>query len=303
VADYMPIKGVDNLREFLLSTDDELYVKLSYWRGLAETFKHTSPFASKAWLDDLSLKAGPYGALIDFIVEKPIQGDPCVEIGFDTYTADGLFPDLIAFGYEAKDSGFALNTVELPPRLMEVARKFQPLLTQYGYRGPISTEVRVTPDKDYFVDLTARFPEPPSSLQRFMIANWAEIFWETANGRIVEPDYLAPFGVEIIMKSQWGAEHPLAVQVDRWDRTTIHGHCCIEGQDYATSPAELDEFGAACGYGATLSEAMEDAIATAEGIKGFQVTYDASALEELTETIQAGNKLGLSWNGRQKEAA
>jgi thiamine monophosphate synthase len=48
---------------------------------------------------------------------------------------------------------------------------------------------------------------------------------------------------------------------------------------------------------------MEDAIATAEGIKGFQVTYDASALEELTETIQAGNKLGLSWNGRQKEAA
>ena len=295
VAEYMPVRGIDNLREMLLGSDDECYIKVSYWRGLAETYHHTSPFATKYWLDDVSLRAGPYGALTDFIIEKPIAGDPCVEIGFDTYTADGMYPETIAYGYEAKDSGFVLNIKPMPKRLQAVADKFAPVLAQYGYRGPISTEVRCTPDGDYFVDLTARFPEPPSSLQRFMIANWAEVFWETAHGRIVEPDYLAQIGVELIMKSSWGAEHPLAVKVGRPDRTTLHGHCVIEGQDYASSPAELEEFGAACGMGATLEAAMEDALDAAKEIEGFQVTFDSAALQELTETIQKGRELGLTW--------
>ena len=296
VADYMPIRGIDNLRE-MLSTDEECYVKVSYWRGLCETFHHTSPFATKAWLDDISLRAGPYGQMIDFILEKPIAGDPCVEIGFDTFTADGMYPDLMAFGYEAKDAAFALSTGAIPPRLWEIARKLQPMLKNYSYRGPISIESRVTEQGDYFVDLTARFPEPPSSLQRFMIVNWAEIMWEGANGRIVEPDYIAKIGVELVLKSAWGAEHPLAVQIARPDRVTLHGHCVIEGQDFSSSPAELEEFGAACGMGSTLEEAMADAIDAAEGVKGFQVNYEASALEELTEVIGKGIKLDLPWQG------
>lgn len=295
VAEYVPIRGVDNLRDFILASDDECYIKVSYWRGLAETYHHTSQFASKYWLDDVSLRAGPYGALVDFIIEKPIAGDPCVELGFDTYTADGMYPETIAYGYEAKDAAFVLNVAPLPKRLQTVATKFQPILSEYRYRGPISTEVRFTPDGDYFVDLTARFPEPPSSLQSFMITNTAEILWETANGRIVEPDYIAQIGVELIMKSAWAAEHPLAVKVGRWDRTRIHGHCVIEGQHYASSPAELEEFGAACGMGATLEAAMEDAIDAANEIEAFQASFDSSALQELTETIQKGRELGLTW--------
>ena len=295
VAEYIPIRGVDNLRELLLDSTDECYIKVSYWRGLAETYHHTSPFATKYWLDDVSLRAGPYGSLVDFIIEKPIAGDPCVEIGFDTYTADGMYPDTIAYGYEAKDAAFVLNTAPLPKRLQTVATKFQPILAEYGYRGPISTEVRFTEDSEYFVDLTARFPEPPSSLQSFMIANTAEILWETANGRIVEPDYVASIGVELILKSSWAAEHPLAVKVGRWDRTRIHGHCVIDGQHYASSPAELEEFGAACGMGNTLAAAMEDALDAAHEVEAFQANFEASALEELTETIQKGRDLGLTW--------
>jgi hypothetical protein len=295
VAEYLPIRGVDNLRALLMESDDECYIKVSYWRGLAETYHHTSPFATKYWLDDVSLRAGPYGSMVDFIIEKPISGDPCVEIGFDTYTADGMYPETIAYGYEAKDAAFVLNIAPLPKRLRAVADKFQPILSEYGYRGPISTEVRFTKDEEYFVDLTARFPEPPSSLQSFMVANMGEILWETANGRIVEPDYIAPIGVELVMKSSWAAEHPLAVQVGRWDRTRIHGHCVIDGQHYASSPAELEEFGAACGMGSTLEAAMADALDAAHEIEAFQASFESSALEELTETIQKGRKVGLTW--------
>ncbi len=295
IADYTVIRGVDNLREFLMGTEDECYVKISYMRGLLETFHHLTPFASRAWLDDVSLRAGPYGSMAEFLIEKPIEGDPCVEVGYDTFSADGAYPDTIAWGYEVKDAAFGLTLAPLPARIRGVADKFGEALSGYGYRGPLSVEIRVTSKKDYLIDPTCRFPEPPSSLQRFMIANWAEIMWEAAHGRIVEPEYVARVGVQIVMKSQWGAEHPLAVRVGRPDRTTLHGHCNIEGQDYAVSPAELEEFGAATGMGNTLSEAMEDAVDAAEAIEGFQVSFDSGALEKLTECIQTGNELGLTW--------
>lgn len=296
VADYFPLRGIDSLREYLMENEQECYVKISYYRGLMETFHHISPFASRAWLDDLSLRAGPYAPMAEFLIEQPIDGKPCVEVGYDTFCADGLYPDTIAWGYEVKDAAFGLTLAPLPPRLSAVADKLGTALASYGYRGALSAEVRVTQTHDYLIDPTCRFPEPPSSLQRFMIANWAEILWETAHGRIVEPEYVARYGVEIVMRSQWGAEHPLAVKVGRADRTTLHGHCNIEGQDYAVSPAELEEFGAAIGMGNTLSEAMGDAVDAAEAIEGFQVGYDSGALEKLNEAIQTGNELGLQWS-------
>ena len=136
-----------------------------------------------------------------------------------------------------------------------------------------------------------------------MIANLAEIYWETAHGRIVEPDFIAPIGVQIVWKSAYGARHPLAVNVGRWDRVTVHGHAVLDGQHYAVSPAELEEQGGAIGLGATVEEALEDAIDAADSIEGREVKYDAGALEKIAEAIQKGNGLGLNWGGYERKAA
>src|SRR5262249_48958925 len=108
-------------------------------------------------------------------------------------------------------------------------------------------------------------------------------------------EWNAPIGVEIILRSDYGAENPLRVTVGRWDRTVLYGHCAYSGADYAVSPAEIPEVGAACGMGSTLEQALEEAYEVAEGIKGREIGFDAGALQELTETIQKGNELGINW--------
>jgi phosphoribosylamine-glycine ligase len=295
-AEATPITGIDNLRAFL-SEQDDVHVKCSYFRGDGETFHHTNQNETRRRLDEIALKMEPYGASAQFVVEKPIDTKPCVEVGADVpWTARGIFPRVILWGFEAKDAGYAGCIGRLPDRLQETLSKLTPVLEQFNYRGALSTETRETPDGSFFLDMTARFPNPPSALMRFMISNWAEGMWEAAHGRVVEPDYNAPVGVQIICKSEYGADNPLAVEIDRLDRTVLYGHCQYGDQHYAVSPSEIAECGAAVGLGTTLSQAMEEAVEVMEGIKGREVKYDAGALEELTEAIETAEKLGINWN-------
>jgi hypothetical protein len=301
VADYLPLRGIDQLRDFLLGNAErdpahECYAKLSFFRGLSETFHHISPFMTRSWLDELSLEAGPYAQEIEFLIEQPIDDEPCIEVGIDTFCADGQFPETVMWGYEAsKDNCYVGGITPLPARLQNLADRLAPELAGLHYRGPLSTETRECQEKSYLIDFTARFPEPPSSLQCFMIANWAELLWETANGRIVEPEFNAPVGVQIVFKSSYGRDHPLAIRIGRPGRVTIHGHAVIDGQDYAVSPAELEEQGGACGLGATVAEAMEDAVDAVESIEGRDVKWDAGALDKIKEAIEKGRSLGLTW--------
>lgn len=302
VADYFSLRGLAALRDFLLGTEEhepagECYVKLSYFRGLAETFHHTDPFITQSWLDELSIEAGPYANEIEFIVEKPIEEEPCVEVGIDTYCADGLFPQTIMWGYEAsKDNCFVASTGRLPERLVGLVARLAPTLSEDSYRGPLSVETRECEGKSYVIDFTARFPEPPSSLQRFMIANWAELYWEIAHGRIVEADLNAKVGVQLVWKSGYGKDHPLALSIGRSDRVTIHGHAVVGKQDYAVSPAELEEQGGACGMGSTLEEAVEEALDAVGSIKGREVHYDTGFMDHIQESIEKGEQLGLAWS-------
>src|SRR5579872_1114372 len=302
VADYFPLRGLDPLRRFLLGDGDsqpspECFVKLSFWRGLKETFRHDPKdlATTRSHLLDLELEAGPYAEEIEFCIEQPIDDEPCVEVGIDTNCADGAFPETIMWGYEASKDNCYVGTVgALPPRLAKMVARLSPELGRIKYRGPISTETRECDKKSYFLDFTARFPEPPSSLRRFMVSNWAEIYWEYAHGRVIEEDYVAPVGVQIVLKSDFGKDHPLALQVGRPDRVTIHGHCVLDGRDYAVSPAEIQECVGACGLGTTLEDALEDAIDAAESVHGREVVWDRGALEKISEAIEKGNELGLT---------
>ena len=296
VAHGTIVKGIDALRK-ILSTDDELYVKLSYFRGDMETFGHKNALSSRAWLDDLALKMGPYGQIAEFLVETPIGGDDddCVEIGIDTFCADGEVPDTIAFGYEAKDAAYIGTTSILPSRMRVVLEKLRPILQFYGYRGPFSSETREVDDESYMIDFTARFGSPPSEAQSKNIENLGEVMDGVANGMIVEPEYRFPIMAQIVMRSEWFAEHPMAMQIDRPDRVAVHGHCRINGQDYAASPSEIAECCGAIGLGNTLEDAIAEATEVAEGVKGHGLTFDSGALRKVMESIRTGNKLGLTW--------
>ena len=291
------IQGVAALRK-MLQSDGSLWVKLSWFRGDGETFEYQGPVISRDILNEIEMKLGPYGSLAEFVVESPIADDdgPCVEIGLDKFCADGNFPSAGLWGYEGKDKVFVGSTARLPDRLRRTQERLRPALKALGYRGALSTETRETNDASYFLDFTGRFGSPPSELQSKMITNLAKILWGYANGEVVEPDFRARYGVQLVMRSSTYEERPIAITIDRPDRTAIHGHCNIDGVDWAVSMNEIAEMGAAIGLGNTMEDAHDEAIEVAESIKGTGVEFDAGALTKALETISEGEKLDIRWS-------
>jgi len=296
VNDGFLIRGLDTLRK-VLQRQDDLWIKFSFFRGDVETYHHETYARSQRKLAEWTLALGPYGEVAEFIVEPPIESNLCVEAGVDPpWVCDGEFPARFLWGYERKDAGYLGTTLALPRRMRLVVDKLSGVLAEYGYRGPLSTETRECDDlSSYLIDLSCRFPEPPSSVHSYLATNWGEMLYGCATGVPVEPEYTADFAVEIVLRSEAGAEHPLAVEIGNPDRVRIHGHCKINGQHYAVSPSEIREMGAACGIGNSLTDATEEALDAAESVKGDEVEFDAASLKRLIDTIQEGKQLGLSW--------
>lgn len=300
-AKYRVVHGIDELRR-VLQKEKNLYIKFSYFRGDMETFHHRNWFASETWLDNFALNLGPYGKIATFLIEEPIEGD-AVEVGYDGYAVDGVLPENIMWGYEVKDAAFIATTDPLPGRLQNNAAAWSEILQEYKYRGIISTEVRVTKDKDFLIDATCRCPSPPSEIECALIENFSDIIWEGANGKLIEPEYKARYGAEFILSSDWIVDHPLALKIDKPDNVFIHGHFQIKGNDYAVVPEEFPEFGGAVGTGDTLEEAIAEAFEAAESVDGHRVHFDSSAMSEALETIERGEKLGLTWANFPKKKA
>lgn len=301
-SDGFLVRGLDTLRK-ILQKEDDLWLKFSYFRGDVETYHHRTYSQSQKKLAEWQLSLGPYAEVADFIVEPPIRSDLCVEVGCDPpWVCDGKFPRRYLWGFEDKDAGYMGTTLGLPERMQAVVGRLSGVLSPFAYRGPLSTETRECDDgTSYLIDLSCRFPEPPSSVHSFIASNWGEMMYGAAIGEPVEPEYEANYAVELVLRSEAGAEHPLAVEIGLPDRVRIHGHCIINSQDYAVSPAELREFGAACGWGDSLTDATEQAIEAAESVKGDEVEFDAASLRRLLDIINDGRKLGLSWGTFKKE--
>lgn len=296
-AESAPVHGIENLVKILKKYDD-LYVKISYMRGEGETFHHQTWMSTEDRLHDLALRMGPYKALAQFVIETPIEdGDgPCVEIGFDTFCSDGVFPDEVLYGYESKDAAYVGCVGSLPERLAGTRDKLSPLLREVGYRGALSTETREVDSGSYLVDLTCRFPSPPSELMSKMIENLGEVIWQVANGEKPTPEYRFKYGAQIVLRSDWFQEHPLAIKIGRPDRTAIHGHCVVNGQDYAVSVSEISEMGGAIGMGDSMGDAIAEAYEVVETIEGADVKWDGSALSKTLEAIKDGQSLGIEWS-------
>lgn len=301
----VPVRGVTALRE-ILEEHDNLYVKISYLRGTFESFKHRSWLHTKDKFNRIAADLGPYAEFADFLIEVPIEDDgddACVEIGFDSYCADGKFPEVMLYGYESKDSGFVGRVGRLPSRMAAVRDALGTALERVDYRGPLSTETRESVSGSYLIDLTCRFPSPPSELQSRLVGNLGSVIWDVAHGRVPTPEYRYRFGAQIVLKSTTFAEHPIPLEIDQPDLVAIHGHCIVDGQDYAVSVSEIEELGGAIGMGDTLEEAIREAYEVAEGVVGDGVKYDSGVLQKALECVAQGEQLGLTFTALEDDYA
>jgi hypothetical protein len=255
-----------------------------------ETF-HAKNFAQvEQQLDELEHNLGAKKKVMEFIVEQGIN--PAIEIGYDGYCIDGKFPMGALVGVEVKDKAYVCRTMryrELPKQVRGVNDKLAPTLKKLGYRGFISTEIRCSEDgKAYLIDPCARCGSPPSELYQMMITNLADIIWEGAEGIIVEPEYAAKYGAQVMLLSDWADSNWQQVDFPESIRehVKLRNMTKIEGQYYVIPQwTGMPEIGAVVAMGDTQDEAISECKRIAEMVEGHSIEKPLDALEQARDDL------------------
>ena len=283
IGPYKVITGLDALRKHLKANKDQ-WVKISGTRGDMETFGSKSYEKVEPRLDELEHKLGALKKIMEFTVEDGIPD--AVEVGYDGYTIDGMFPRNAIAGVEVKDEAYIMKTLrwsELPDQVRSVNEKLSPALKQYGYRGFISTEIRCTEDgKAYLIDPCCRAGSPPAELYQVMIENLAEVIWYGAEGVMIEPEFKAKWGAQVLLISEWADQNWMHVSFpDKIrDHVKLRNFCMIEGEYYVIPQwTGCAEIGAVVALGDTPEQAIKECKRLCELVEGHLLTKPVDALD------------------------
>jgi hypothetical protein len=285
IGKWKRIIGMDALRKHLQANDDQ-WVKVSGTRGDMETFHAPTYDQVDQRLHELEHNLGAKNNIMEFIVEAGIN--PAIETGYDGYCIDGKYPRGAMTGVEIKDQCYILRTIpyrDLPGAVRSVNDKLAPMLKQYGYRGFISTEIRCTPDgKAYLIDPCARCGSPPSELYQLMIGNLGDVMYEGAGGIMVEPEFKAKWGAQILIDSEWADANWQHVTFPKSVRehVKLRNMTVIDGEYYVIPQwTGCPQIGAVVAMGDTAKEAMDECKRIAELVEGYSL--DKSAARTLEE--------------------
>lgn len=312
VGDYDVVTGLEALREYL-QKHKNVHVKISLTRADTETFHAPSYEEILPKLDEIKHFVGAASEAMQFIVEKPIE--PALEIGYDGYFCGG-FPSRAINGVEVKDNsylGTLLPYEDLDEHIRDVNAWLEPALKAYQYRGLLSTEVRVGPDeKPYLIDVTCRSGSPPGESMQEMIANWAEIMWNGAEGVMVDPEPdededgdEVKYSAQAVIYSDHADEAWQAItipdEVRRWVKLFFHTK--LGGVDYVIpQPAKFSEIGWVVGTGPSVKDAIKACEEHAEQISGYKLEVRTKSLQDAIEEIEKGEALGVHFSDEKINA-
>lgn len=298
IGRYKTIVGMERLRNFLKEHDDQ-YIKLNQnQRGDSETFHAAAYEIVEPKLDELADALGARQHITEFTVEEAIDG--AHNLGWDAYTVDGQFPDKNMIGLEVKDRAYCgkvLDRRETPKQITEVNDKLAETLKNYQCRSFFTTELSVTKDgKAWAVDPTARTSSPPGELIPLIYENLPQIFWGGGNGELVQPEISSGWGVQLILYSEFGAEHwcPVKYPKKLANNVRLRNWARIQGRDYVIPQSVgMSEIGGVVAVGDTLDAAIEECTEIAEQIEGFYVKTFPECLKHAQEELENLAKFGV----------
>src|SRR4029077_5897191 len=150
-----------------------------------------------------------------------------------------------------------------------------------------SSEVRVAGDgTPYLIDPCCRMTSPPGELYQYLIENLAEVLWHGAEGELVEPKWRHAWGAQLILTSDWAENgwQPIEFPAEAEFHVKLHYHTIIGGRNYYVPQAvTMPEIGAVVAGGDTKEAAIKAVTEIAEQVVGYDVKWDAGALEEAAE--------------------
>jgi len=304
VGECALVTGMDELKRYIEKNED-IYVKISGFRGLAETFHAYNMEAVEQKLHEVQLELGPLSKIFPFICEHKVES--VVEAGYDGYCIGGKFPKTCLTGVEIKDQGYlgaVINYDDLADPVREVNEKLVPFLEEAEYAQFFSTEIRVTDDGvPYLIDLTTRCPAPPSALYWEMIENVGEIIEGGANMDLVEPVWRAKYGALAIVESHFAEERWCPVWADPKVKQWVkwRNYCEIEGHGYIvpTQGIHMPEIGDVIGIADDMEEAINACKEHAEDVKGFGVVIHTPAVIEALKEIEKAEENNIIFSDEE----
>ena len=296
VGPYEVVKGITALRAYLQAHDNQV-VKLSNWRGHWETTTALKYWLIQSDLNNLQHDITPWEESTEFVVEEMIDG---IEAGVDTFIVNGQIPELVLTGIEAKDEGYVMKFVKyanLHPAVTQFTTAMQSYFAEVGYCGFFSDETRITKQQvGYTIDPTCRVPEPPGSAIQLLYHNLPIVMWEGAGGQLVEPIPAAPYGVEIVIKSETAATQCQPIRFSRKYAKFIKLHnCCKVGNQWYIIPQAIGacEIGAVIGLGSSVKAAFEMAKEVAASIEGPHIKVADGSIDKIREQLDIAKSYGV----------
>lgn len=296
--------GLTELRAYLQEHDgEELYIKISRWRGDMETWRHERYAESKGKLDLIAMRMGPeLSEIVTFYVQKPVETD--IEAGSDPYCIDGHWPDSIIVGYEKKGESYLAAVQpreEISEKIWRVNEAFTPFLKEHRYRNFFSTEVRIKDDVTSFLDPCCRCPSPAGEEQLEMYGNFGDIVWHGAHGIMVQPEYTAKFCGEAIVS--WAGEK------DEWRVVTIPDeirqwfkpYACVEREGRWSWPPDDENpvIGCIVGIGDTIPEVIDHLKEVAGMMKDLPVDVKVEPISDLLTEVKEAEKEGIAFTDQK----
>lgn len=288
------VTGMTQLRKALEKCEDT-YIKVSFVRGLMETWHHIDYRLSKPKLDELQYKLGAFSEEQEFIIEDAMECKR--EVGSDQIVVDGKFGKTVQFAVEGKDKtalAMMRDYTRLPKEVQQVNEWVAPILKDHGYRGYFSTEIRIG-KKDgmpYLIDPTCRHASPCGETLNLMCGNLGEMIEGAAAGEIVEPRVTKKFAAQALITADMAETTSVPIYIDPKIReyVALYNSCIREsdGQELVVfTDARMSEVGSVLGLGNTIEEAIRACQENAKKVECFKIGVYTEQLEEFKKDLLA----------------
>lgn len=296
VPDYDVVVGLTDLHDYLKGKED-IYIKVSKWRGSWETFHWRSWDEDSHRFDSWGVRFGGMKEKIRFICLPAI--DTKLEIGADTYCIDGQWPQTMLHGIERKDEAYfaaVTKRKDMPKELTEIMEAFSPFLAQCEYRCQWSMEVRVAEAGNFFIDATTR-GGLPSTASLLMAKNLPEIIWAGAHGALVEPDYGFKYSAECMVKvkGEPGEWSTIVIPEELQANLKVSDCCMVDGQIwFPADEGRSDEIGWLVATGNTPTEVAKKMNDLADALPdGADAAVES--LADVIREIEAEQQKGIEF--------
>ena len=142
--------------------------------------------------------------------------------------------------------------------------------------------------KPFWSSNCCRAGAPPNELYQVMIENLADVIWYGAEGILIEPEFNAKWGAEVLLISDWADKNWMHVSFPEEVRENVklRNFCVIEGEYYVIPQwTGCAEIGAVVALGDTPDAAIAEVKRICELVTGHNLDKPVDALDIAREQL------------------